>query len=133
MKTKKSSREPLGRVPLRPPEGFATVSSQQRTFWAPRRGDSVRGVLSGRYTDTDPAGQTRHRWVLSTLDGQDVVLPDHYDLSTKLERCRVGDHVWIGYEGRESVSGVPSPMHRYSVGLDQKQYAERQKQNPSSG
>lgn len=116
-RTYKSSREPLGRVPLQPPSGYQTVSDQTRTYWSPTPGETLEGFLADTVTDKDPSGKDRTRWVLETDRGQRIVLPDHYNLQVRLQGLHVGARVWIGYEGREKVKGVPSPMHRYQVAV----------------
>jgi hypothetical protein len=117
VRTYPKTRVPLERRKLEPPRGYMTVSTGQRTYWAPQPGMTIEGLLADTVQDKDPNGKDRTRWVLETFDGQHIVLPDHYDLQQRLARCKIGDRVWIGYEGREKVKGVPSPMHRYQVAV----------------
>lgn len=116
-RTYPASRTPLGRVPVTPPQGYRTVSDRQRTYWTPAPGETLEGFLAETVTDKDPSGNDRTRWVLETDDGRHLVLPDHYDLMVRLQQCKVGDRVWVGYEGREKVRNVPQPMHRYQVAV----------------
>lgn len=111
---------PLGRVPMAPPKGYSTVSTGDRTYWSPvNPGETLEGTLVGKIDDKDPQGKPRQRWTL-LKDGDPntlFILPDHWSLVTALDKCGAGTKVWIGYEGREKVKGIPSPMARYVVAI----------------
>lgn len=101
------------------PGGTKITSSRERFLTLDQPGQAIEGYILGQVTVKNQRGEDKPRYVMMLLNGHQVRLPDHVDLNQKLRSALdgygIGARLWIGYLGREKVSGVSSPMARYEV------------------
>lgn len=101
---------------LKPPKGATLIQGRAGgIFWNPSPGDVIEGTLIGSHTVKNQNGEDRTRYDLVLLDGSALTLPDHFDLTSRLEGVTVPRHLWIGFLGFIKANVPGGRLAQYKV------------------